>query len=218
MKHRGSNGLAKILKEKFHLSVTVPRRRLMNNPEEMLNNTLHIAARGDSENTAPTVQRWSSRWSRSGKRTWCLKHMQCERPGVRCVHKGPNGENWEGAGSEASRKKEIVSQVWKEKRGMGWQSLCTQPSCQSTNAPYPRRFPRQGVARECVHSSSRTPALRAGKARDKPASITTWLWQVAKEMHQYSRRWPIPRKEKENFVIMSRLQRQLQPFQCNYFF
>lgn len=36
MKHRGSNGLAKILKEKFYLTVTVPHRRLMNNPEEML--------------------------------------------------------------------------------------------------------------------------------------------------------------------------------------
>lgn len=125
-----------------------------------------------------------------------MKHMQCERPGVRCVHKGPNGENWEGAGLDASRKKETASQVWKEKRGMGWQSLCTQPSCQSTNVPCPRRFPKQGVVRECVHSSSRTPALRAGKARDRPASITTWFWQVAKEMHQFSGRWPIPREGK----------------------
>lgn len=30
------NGLAKILKAKFHLTVTIPRRRLVNNPEEML--------------------------------------------------------------------------------------------------------------------------------------------------------------------------------------
>lgn len=72
--------------------------------------------------------------------------MPWEPTEVKCAYKGLKGENWEGAVPEASRKREMESQVQKEKRGMGWQSLPTPAILPINKSSQSKgRFPKQTI-------------------------------------------------------------------------